>query len=110
MLIGSKMWNLLIYLSTWKVYVNNPLISPASHFADNLKHLKEVSISWSVKQKEQDNKDLVKIEQLLVDSFNKPGFGFISEDDKSSLISLESRRRKILLDREQEVRQKSRAV
>ena len=94
------MSSLLLYL----------LVSPASHFADNIKHIKEVSISWYVKQKDQADKDLVEIEQLLVDSFNKPGFGFISEDDKSSLISLESRRRKILLVREQEVRQKSRVV
>ena len=90
--------------------MDNPLISPASNFADNLKHLKEVSISWSVKQKKHADKDLVEIEQLLVDSFNKPGFGFVSEDDKTILIFLESRNRKILLEREQEVRQKSRVV
>ena len=96
--------------STWKVYVDNPLISFESHFVDNIKHLKEVSISWSVKQKKHADKELVEIEQLLVDSFNKPGYGFLSEDDKTLLSSLESHRRKILLEREQEVRQKSRAI
>ena len=46
--------------------MDNPLISLASHFADYLKHIKEVSISWSVKQKDQENKDLVEVEHLLV--------------------------------------------
>ena len=46
----------------------------------------------------------------MVASFNKPGFDFSSESDKTSLVDLESRRRKIILDHEQEVRQKSRAT
>ena len=63
-----------------------------------------MSISWSVKKKKYADKELVDIEQLLVDSFNKPGYGFLSEDDKTLFISLESHRTKILLEREQEVR------
>ena len=49
-------------------------------------------------------------EFLLVESFNKVGFGFSFEEDKVSLIELESRKRRILLDRENEARQKSRAT
>ena len=55
-------------------------------------------------------KDLVDIEVLLVESFNKPSFGFSSEIDKYSLVDLESKKRKILCDHEQEARQKNRAL
>ena len=37
----------------------------------------------------------MEIELLLVESFNKIGFGFSSEEDKSSLVDLEIRKRKI---------------
>ena len=47
---------------------------------------------------------------LLAESFNKVGFGFSFEEDKASLIELESRKRKIFLDCENEARQKSRAT
>ena len=72
--------------SYWNVYVNNPKVSLASYFATNFKKIKDVSISWSVKKKTQENKDLVEIESVLVVSFNKMGFGFSSKDDKSSLV------------------------
>ena len=85
-------------------------MSPAAHFAANLKHIKEVSVLGSVKKKAHELKDLVDIELLLVESFNKMGFGFSSMEDKSSLVELESHKRKILLDRENEARQKSRAI
>ena len=46
---------------SWTVYVDNPLVTPALHFAANLKHNKEVSISWSIKRKAQEFKDLVEV-------------------------------------------------
>ena len=52
----------------------------------------------------------MEIEGLIIDSFNKLGFGFSTEADRISLIDLESRRRSILLAREQEARQKSRSI
>ena len=50
------------------------------------------------------------IELTLAESFNKVGFGFSSEEDKASLIDLESHKSKILLDRENEARQNSRVT
>ena len=38
--------------ASWIVYVDNPLVSTVSHFVENLKTIKEVSISWYVKQKD----------------------------------------------------------
>ena len=71
---------------SWNVYVDNTEVLPAVHFATNLKCIKEVSISWYVNNKAQELWDLVDIELLLDESFNKVGFGFSSEEDKASLI------------------------
>ena len=89
---------------TWVVYNDYLSESPASQFSTNLKRIKDVSIYWSVKKKERDIKDLVEIELLLEESFNKVGFGFASNEDKESLTELESRKGNILLDREHEAR------
>ena len=45
-----------------------------------------------------------------LDNFHKMGLGFASEVVKTSLVDLESRKRKILLDQEKEARLKSRAL
>ena len=58
------------------------------HFAANIRHIKDVSIIWSVNKKAMELKDLVDIELLLVESFNKVGFGFSSKEDKAYLIEL----------------------
>ena len=82
----------------------------ASQFALNLKTIKDVSIDWSVKKKAQDQKDLVDIESLLAEYFNKLGFGFASDSDKHFLVELESKKRNMLGVHEHEVRQKSMAL
>ena len=56
---------------SWKVSDERSELSRASQFALNLKTIKDVSIDWSVKKKAQDQKDLVDIESLLAESFNK---------------------------------------
>ena len=94
----------------WKVYDENSALPPVAQFQANLKKIKNVSICWSVKRKEQDTKELNEIEVLLEASCTKLGFGFSTDEDKVFLYGLESRRRKILLDRENEARQKSRAI
>ena len=50
------------------------------------------------------------IELLLVESFNKLGFGFYYVENKSSMVELEACKRKNLSDHEHEARQKSRAI
>ena len=82
--------------ASWKAFDVSSGLSSATQFAANLKTIKEVSISWSIKKKVQDNKDLVDIEALLVASFNSHGFGFLTEVDKVLLIDLESKKRKFL--------------
>ena len=59
-------------------------------FAANLKIIKEVSITWSIKKKEQDNKDLVDIETLLVAYVHSLGFGFLTVEDKVGIIEEEN--------------------
>ena len=95
---------------SWVLYSDNLHVSLASHFASNIKRIKDVSISWSVLKKEVEFKYFVEIEILLTVFSHKINFGFSSEEDKASLIDLESRKRKILLDCEHEARQKTRAI
>ena len=85
-------------IESWVAYFDNLHDSPASHFASNLKRIKDVSISWSVKKKEMEFKELVEIELMLTVFSHKFGFGFASNEDKVALIELESRKRKILLE------------
>ena len=56
--------------ASWKYFDVASSLSSTTQFAANIKTIKEVSISWSIKKKVQDNKDLVDIEALLVASFN----------------------------------------
>ena len=81
---------------SWKVFDVNSGLSSTTQFAANLKIIKEVSITWSINKKEQDNKDLVDIEVLLVAYVHSLGFGFFTVEDKVSLTDLESKKRKIL--------------
>ena len=53
--------------STWIGFSDNLEISPAAHFTSNLNKIKEVSISWLVTKKLQEDKDLVDIEFSLAD-------------------------------------------
>ena len=82
--------------ASWKVFDVNYGLSSATQFAANLKIIKEVSITWSIKKKDQDNKDLVHIEALLAASVHSLSFGFFTVEDKVSLTDLESKKRKIL--------------
>ena len=75
---------------SWVVYTDNLHVSPASHFASNLKCIKDVSISWFVLKKEVEFKYLVEIEIMLTVLSHKIGFDFSSKEDKASLIELES--------------------
>ena len=75
---------------SWVAYSDNLHDSLASHFASNLKIIKDVSISWSVKKKEMEFKELVEIEIMLTVFSHKFGFGFSSDEDKVVLIELES--------------------
>ena len=61
----------ILLKNTWKVFYENFTLSPASQFHANLKLIKNVAICWSVKRKEQDTKDLVEIEVLLLDACTK---------------------------------------
>ena len=76
--------------ASWVVYEACSEVSPTSQFAVNLKRLKEVSICWSVKKNAQDIKDLVDIQFAMMENLKTMGFGFNTEEDKFSLVELET--------------------
>ena len=95
---------------SWVVFDALSEVSPASQFVANLKRIKDISIKLSLKKKAQDIKDLVDIESDMKRYYDRTIIGFISEEDKLSLIELESCKISISCFREKEARQKSRAL
>jgi hypothetical protein len=75
-----------------------------------LKRLKEETICWANQRRIRDNQDLKAIEAELKSIYDSEGGGFLSNDSKDQLVSLEARYRKLLADREEDWRLKSRAI
>ena len=59
-----------------------------------------------MKKKELKVREIKNIENLMVEKFNWVGFGYASDEAKEDLLILESRRRKILLHHEHDLRLK----
>ena len=76
----------------------------------NLKRIKAISTKWSLNKKAQNITDLVDIEFELKIFHDSHLSGNLSVVDKDLLIEIESRKHAILLFREKEARQKSRAL
>lgn len=75
-----------------------------------MKRLKEETICWANQRRIRDNQDLKAIEVELKSIYDSEGEGFLSNDSKDQLVSLEARYRKLLVDREEDWRLKSRAI
>ena len=78
--------------------------------SENLKWIKAISSRWSLNKKAQNIKDLVDIEFELKRFHDRHIFGLTSVADKDLLIEIESHKNSILLLREKEAHQKSRAL
>jgi len=84
--------------------------SLAKGFCHNISHLKQLSITWAKEKVQRDDHILSKIEPKpndLMDDHNK---GFTIVNEKSHLIELEKQKDKILKEREESCRLKSRAI
>ena len=64
------------------IYDNSSQESPSSHFANNLKKIRQLFIKWSGKKKESKDCALKSIEVELVEKYNENGFSFYSEETK----------------------------
>eukprot|EP00253_Pinus_taeda_P019711 PITA_19711 len=76
----------------------------------NLSKLKHMSIEWAREKNKQDNTALVHIEAKILSLTDERGLGFIIAEDKEHLVELEFQKQKILKEREETIRLRSRAT
>lgn len=77
---------------------------------ENLKRVKQDMIQWAKLKRLRDKEDLKSIEvELEIMEVVEEG-GYESEEAKNRIIELEKRKRRILLDQEEQLRLKSRDV
>jgi hypothetical protein len=79
-------------------------------FLENLKRIKQATISWAHEKKVKEEQELKHIEQTLLDWQDGNGRGFCSSVEKEDLVRLELRRRELLADKEALWRLKSHAI
>eukprot|EP00253_Pinus_taeda_P030670 PITA_30670 len=79
-------------------------------FCRNLSEIKHISIQWAKGKLERETALLAQIEADLSSLSDDRGLGFISAADKCRLIDLENQKVKILKEREESIRLRSRAL
>lgn len=94
----------------WKAHPPDARRNIAEGFVSNLKELKKLSKIWAHNKRVQDDRTLRETEAEIVDYENDKGGVFSSTDEKDKLTSLYASRGKILKDREETWRLRSRAI
>eukprot|EP00253_Pinus_taeda_P014847 PITA_14847 len=100
----------ILFRDTWRHPGSSPSESKGAHFWDNLKRLKKATIEWAKARKVSQNEELSLIDAELQDLGEPEADGYVNQDSKDKIMMLEKQRSKILLEREEEWRQKSRAI
>ena len=72
--------------------------------------IKEVSTKWPIQKKDWEESNIRNIENLLIEKYNKMGFGLLPNENKEEIVSMEAWRRQILEDREAYSRLKRRSL
>eukprot|EP00253_Pinus_taeda_P027180 PITA_27180 len=82
----------------------------AKGFCRNLAEIKHLTIEWAKEKRNRETVQLSQIEVALCSLTDEKGQGFISVDEKCKLIDLEQQKIKILKEREESIRLRSRAL
>eukprot|EP00253_Pinus_taeda_P033361 PITA_33361 len=99
-----------LFRDTWSHSGSTQTGSKGAHFWDNLRRLKKATIEWAKARKKAQNEELSLIDANLRDLEEPEVDGYINQESKERIMNLEKQRSKILLEREEEWRQKSRAI
>lgn len=99
-----------LFNKTWQHPNREAMEDKAFLFMENLKILKKATIEWAKKRKKEQNEALINIDRELGVLENPASSGYEAQDTTDRIMNLEKQRSKILLDKEEEWRQKSRAV
>jgi len=73
--------------------------SAAIQFAAILKKVKQAAITWAHMKKERDKKNLIEVEAKFDLLYNSERGGYLNEESKAEVQSLEQLRRKLLAKR-----------
>jgi hypothetical protein len=85
--------------NTWIPYDVSYSDSTAQQFMKNLKRAKQASIDWSNSKKARDERLLREVEDKLEILHFSEGFGFLTEETKAEVNSLEAKKRTLLLEK-----------
>eukprot|EP00253_Pinus_taeda_P019083 PITA_19083 len=100
----------ILFRNSWRHPGGLQIENKGAHFWDNLKRLKKVTIEWAKDRKKAQLEELSLIDAKLR-AFEEPETdGYINQESKDKILQLENQRSKILLEKEEEWRQKSRAI
>eukprot|EP00253_Pinus_taeda_P030442 PITA_30442 len=101
---------LQLFRNTWRHPGSSPPENKGAHFMKNLNRLKRATIEWAANRKRKSNANLARIDEALSALEDPDADAYISQEEKERILGLEKRRAKILLDKEEEWRLKSRAI
>jgi hypothetical protein len=84
--------------------------STTSHFVENLKRIKAKTKIWAFQKRQNEDLELKEIESQLQRISEEEGGGYATLEAKISLLRMEERRNKLLKEKEEMWRLKSRAI
>ncbi len=99
-----------LFKDTWIHPGRNERVDKSFLFMENLKRLKKATISWKKDRKQNQNEELSKIREELKNLESIEEDGYLTQASKDRILHLEKLQNKILLDKEEEWRLKSRAI
>jgi hypothetical protein len=73
----------------WIPLGTQPTSHDSIHFMDNLRKLKQATISWMHEKKLKEDQELLNIEKMLMDWQVDPGRGFFSKEAREELVQVE---------------------
>lgn len=94
----------------WASHPINDSVPLAKGFCRNLSEIKHITIKWARVKLERETAQLSHIEADLCSLTDDRGQGFMTAADKCRLIDLENQKAKILKEREESIRLRSRAL
>eukprot|EP00253_Pinus_taeda_P008946 PITA_08946 len=99
-----------LFRKTWRHAGRDLLENKGAFFMENLKRLKKATIEWASDRKKKQNEDLNKIDDELRILEEPEENAYATQGLKERIVFLEKMRAKILLEKEEEWRLKSRAI
>eukprot|EP00253_Pinus_taeda_P036400 PITA_36400 len=100
----------ILFKEYWRHPNSSVVQNKGALFMDNLKRLKKATIEWAKARKISQNEELSKIDADLRAMEDPEAEGYVNQESKDKILLLEKQRNKILLDKEEEWRLKSRAI